>query len=1658
MPAVLTMETHPAGAIQDPRTTRSVTDGVTTYRITEGFDLDQYLYRSSSPLDFGFDIDPYMAGATDSSGYPTISHPLYLEEMLLTVFAFDVDEEQGELDEVWFNGHRLGALSGVNGQWSVNTFHVPGYWVKFGPSGSTTVRNNVEVRIDVNNQGWAVEVAWGELAINPGPEPVVMVHGLNGAGDGNDDGYNDQWDSAREFYIDELPALGDRLAAPVLTDKGGVETDVGLLEDAVDGLLADTGFNRVNLLAHSFGGLTSRRFAFDNLGRVDELVMIATPNGGSELATDVCHAQRANGLLRYIDPARWAKIAVAAQLDVGHCGDESSKIYQLQQWYVRDVFNENVRDSDSVLPDRTTTSYHTIGGYGFGPANGVLNGEDDGQVELSSVFWLRPADEGIGDFGRNDDHPGRHHPWSIYNLNHTQLIQRDSPLGDAFCLHYARINASTCPLAEDQGMDAFASVSIGAPTATNVALVGAPTADLAPGETATLNLGLSDYEQATVVVLSDRDLSTLSGALDGNPLQQTDMLVSALTATAVSPTGLLQLTNTGSDSAAVGILVYAPTDRQLTVELDRTQASQGQPVEVVVRTDGSTATPVVRFSPADNAAAAGTNIAVEPLGGGVWSGTFVPPGGGVWIVDAWTTAPEVRQAATAVSVAASTATLTGELSTSTTDENGNGLFDGLLVDVGIDASEPGSYRIVADVVASDGTPVASVTGRGSLPAGTSALRVRAEGRQIFNTAANGPYHLEDVLLTRDDDAFTLEDLAAELNSTTAYQYVDFEHDAVTLDASAIVEGTPTDADDDGLIDSIVINVPITVDRAGTYDFNGRLVLPDGTSVTDAAGSISLQPGRTVVQLPFAATPIGSGNYDTTFELRNLVAYRTDNLDAFDFIERSVSTARYRSNQMEGYPVSPPRNATWAQDVSLSTSQGSGNASTSVTLTPSTTNSTTITGRWDASVNSTEAVANYDIDLATNAEFTNLVAQRTVTADTTEVTFTAADGVTAGRTYWFRVTARSASATMSASAASGGLAVTDQPTGPLVAHVPVPTAYNGQPIPIAVTSTCVTGDDCEARLFWRRTPNQSDLVAQATAPLAQGWHAATLEVSGTTSLGGRDALSWTGAIPGIDVTTTGVDYFVEAEDNRAVTRVPGGTFIGTDADPDVAPPDTGYWHVHTVSPPVITHAPTPFANTDEDIPVSIQVACATDICDATLYYRTTTGPITEETIVADNGELIATPGWPTASMDLVSSTPLGEAGQLLTFAAEIPGGFVDTRGVDYFFQVSDGTTQAWSPGTTYEGYYAPLDGMRTGWYHVHVLEPPHVVHVAPVTSAYRADIPVSATATCPAGRQCSARLYFRTTTSDVLDTTSPFESVPMGVLATPLLDGSRILTVTGTIPGRVADTRGVDYFFSVSDGTTTTWWPGTSHVDGYVPIEGTRVGYQHVRVLDPPHIVHAPVGAAPALQDLVIEASVTCATESCDVMLHYQTSLWEEAAYPHALPMEQVGASTPTPLGRVATYRATIPASDVTTTQLAYYIEAFDGYTHGYAPGTSYIGAYLPTDGIAVMSFPVRVLEPPHLVHVPPARGTTGQPLTMRADANCSTGACVATLHWRTPSGAWQQATMQAASTSLDIADLVTYTATVPATDVVPGLQHWIEVSDGYVSDRTPTWSLSVVTS
>jgi hypothetical protein len=91
----------------------------------------------------------------------------------ITLRAFDVDEEQGEQDDVYINGHFLGRLTGANNVWSVTSFNINPAWLVQGA-------NLVEVQVDTSGDAtqWVVAIDWGQLLVDGGGAVNGDTHGL----------------------------------------------------------------------------------------------------------------------------------------------------------------------------------------------------------------------------------------------------------------------------------------------------------------------------------------------------------------------------------------------------------------------------------------------------------------------------------------------------------------------------------------------------------------------------------------------------------------------------------------------------------------------------------------------------------------------------------------------------------------------------------------------------------------------------------------------------------------------------------------------------------------------------------------------------------------------------------------------------------------------------------------------------------------------------------------------------------------------------------------------------------------------------------------------------------------------------------------------------------------------------------------------------------------------------------------------------------------------------------------------------------------------------------------------------------------------------------------------------------------------------------------
>ena len=266
-----------------------------------GGDLGRYLYRdqlADGKLKFNIPIGRYFSSyfdpqfnngmsAIDADGFlnPTTRQKLIDKGLLpakaeLKLEVFDVDDKAtscSEVDQVYINGKPVGRLTGKDTNWNTWTVKVPIEYLKF----PITLERDMppkpvdqQIAIDVDSackDTWALMVDWGAIQIDAPIRPVVVVHGWTG-------GIRDMTLLAKRLQADGIPA-GDpkdfsRGVIPIASMAAQVIQEIKLVA-------SQFGVSKVNVFAHSKGGLVSRRAILTGAAPyVDYLTTFSSPHHG----------------------------------------------------------------------------------------------------------------------------------------------------------------------------------------------------------------------------------------------------------------------------------------------------------------------------------------------------------------------------------------------------------------------------------------------------------------------------------------------------------------------------------------------------------------------------------------------------------------------------------------------------------------------------------------------------------------------------------------------------------------------------------------------------------------------------------------------------------------------------------------------------------------------------------------------------------------------------------------------------------------------------------------------------------------------------------------------------------------------------------------------------------------------------------------------------------------------------------------------------------------------------------------------------------------------------------------------------------------------------------------------------------------------------------
>jgi pimeloyl-ACP methyl ester carboxylesterase len=320
--------------------------------------------------------------------------------MPISLPAYDIDVADGEIDEVYFNGHKLDKpLQGTDGTWYENQFSVPIEWVKF-PSERGTVGSGGNMRkpaaadnliwidIDTRAEGWCTAIDWAQVHFKA-MAPLLLIHGT---------GANPQaaWEE-EPGITDYLTSLGIPFEHKIqLVPSGRIETNAVKLKEQIANIAKSFGVQNVHLVGHSKGGLDSRRYLSTYYNpeavRVLSLQTLSTPHQGTVFA-DISYIRRQLDLLGV--QAQDGDDEMLTYLD----GDDfvASVGWLFQQGSQRpdidDLRTEAMRAFNSSNSFRSDIKFYTYGADADLPPHG------DGNISVGEAIPLIPNISGFIDAG-----------------------------------------------------------------------------------------------------------------------------------------------------------------------------------------------------------------------------------------------------------------------------------------------------------------------------------------------------------------------------------------------------------------------------------------------------------------------------------------------------------------------------------------------------------------------------------------------------------------------------------------------------------------------------------------------------------------------------------------------------------------------------------------------------------------------------------------------------------------------------------------------------------------------------------------------------------------------------------------------------------------------------------------------------------------------------------------------------------------------------------------------------------------------------------------------------------------------------------------------------------------------------------------------------------
>lgn len=839
----------------DPYNTFKGLDPDAVFIADTGGKLDRYLFRSSGPLTFDLDITRVFGDVANLS-QRMIENGLINKNATLYLRVYDVDHDyQGstyapEADLVSVNGHKLARrLTSGNNRWDTVSYQVPIEHLKFPstpPLGDQPrASNTISIDIDTANtdQVWAVEVDWAALHIEAA-RPAVLVNGIRSD--------EHAWDTFGPLLKDRgLPNYA--LSVPGYQDRGllfgGVFDNAGVIAARLPEIKKMFGVGSVNIIAHSKGGLDSRAYMRTH-SDVDSLIQLATPNRGSDCANhwynllwpdldpDWIHDN-----FNYRDTRKWFWEAHNWVPNWSERGKAPIFIYAATQ-KTNQSCDLNLGKIDPphdgfVSQDRATLPWNWNGVDLDGSGQG--NTDNKGAYDHSGILNAAVADDVVQWIASSSSTSGSSVPANATGLksdltpeettqmaavDETRLIEaaQGSLTAGASVTRTFAVDATSAKVLVIHG-DEATNVRLTAPDGTTA--VSAVTAE--PSVVGLLTLFELDPAQAGVYTLAMSTPVADVFALEVRTEEGMSLNAQVTANTVVQGEDIQFSASLGDPAgapvaeAAVTVELYEPNGTSRTVAL--TESSPGVYTGHIAAEVSGAQRAFVRANKAGQQRAAVVEVSVAPAGAALLSTTE-----------------------------------------STSDGDGDGLYDSLVLTVSATVPVAGNYVLNGDLYDANGNLIQMQALAVDAAAGSIELPLSFDGSVIHAQGVDGPYTLRDVVLSSMDLGGLPVAVLDAPYVTQPYGVAQFQH-AQLRQLGGSDQGQDTDGD--GLFDTLTVALEIEAEVAGTYDVSGRLVTATGEELDWSSQSVALDGQGTAI-LSFEGQKIRAGGVGGPYELIDLM--------------------------------------------------------------------------------------------------------------------------------------------------------------------------------------------------------------------------------------------------------------------------------------------------------------------------------------------------------------------------------------------------------------------------------------------------------------------------------------------------------------------------------------------------------------------------------------------------------------------------------------------------------------------------------------------------------------------------------------------------------------------------------------------------------------------